>query len=97
MMRFAEEGAPGYVDRNAEHELQLTLFQESGDVARQLKPGQKVRIAAAGVDRKPNSAPITGVIAAAKMAGNLGKISLTLDGESATFRPGGLARLWTAP
>ncbi len=94
--RMAEEGAPGYVDKLSERELNLTLFQEAGDIARQLKPGQKVRVAAAGVDRKPTGAPLTGAITAAKMAGNLGKVTLTLDATSADFQPAGLARLWIA-
>ncbi len=53
--RIAEEGAPGYVDRIEGGALDLTLFQESGEIARQLKAGQKVRVAPAGVDRKPTS------------------------------------------
>lgn len=94
--RMAEEGAPGYVDKLTGRELDLTLFQEAGDIARQLKPGQKVRVAAAGVDRKPAGAPVTGIIAAAKMAGNLGKVTLTLDAASADFHPAGVTRLWIA-
>ena len=94
--RMIEEGAPGYVDKLSGRELDLTLFQEAGDIARQLKPGQKVRVAAAGVDRKPGGTPITATIAAAKMAGNLGKVTLTLDATSADFHPTGLARLWIA-
>ncbi len=92
--RIAEEGAPGYVDQLDGSTLEVTLFQESGDIARQLKPGQKVRVAAAGVDRKPTSAPITGSIASAKMAGNLGKLTLTLDAAPSGFQSGGVMRLW---
>jgi hypothetical protein len=95
--RLAEEGAPGYVDKLDGTALDLTLFQESGEIARQLKAGQKIRVAAAGVDRKAIGTPGTGTVAAAKMAGNLGKVTLTLDAAPAGFQPGGLARLWIAP
>lgn len=95
--RMTEEGAPGYVDKLTDRDLQLTLFQEGGDVARGLKPGQKVRVAAAGVDRKPSSAPIPATIATAQMAGSLGKVTLMLDYASEDLVPAGLARLWIAP
>jgi hypothetical protein len=94
--RIAEEGAPGYVDRIEGAALDLTLFQESGEIARQLKPGQKIRIAPAGVDRKAIGTPVTGTITAAKMAGNLGKATLTLDAAATGFQPGGVMRLWIA-
>ena len=94
--RIAEEGAPGYVDRSEGGALDLTLFQESGDIARQLKAGQKVRVALAGVDRKASGTPFEGTIAAAKMAGNLGKVTITLNAAPAGFQQGGLARLWVA-
>ena len=92
--RMAEEGAPGYVDALADRELRLTLFQESGEVARQLKAGQKIRIAPAGVDRKPTLEPVTGTVKESKMAGNLGKVTITLDADSTAFHAGDLARLW---
>ena len=94
--RMAEEGAPGYVDKLTDRELQLTLFQEGGEIARQLKPGQKVRVAPAGVDRKPTGAPVTGTITTAQMAGPLAKVTLTLDTTSTAFQPAALARLWNA-
>ena len=92
--RIAEEGAPGYVDKLDGSTLDATLFQESSEISHALKAGQKVRVAPAGVDRKPSSAPVTGSIAAAKMAGNLGKITVTLDAAPAGFQPGGVMRLW---
>ncbi len=94
---MAEEGAPGYVDKIAGRELELTLFQEGGEVAHQLKAGQQVRVAPAGVDRKPTGAPLTGTIGAAQMVGPLGKVSVTLDSATSNFQPTGLARLWKAP
>ncbi len=92
--RIAEEGAPGYVDKVEGGAVDFTLFQESGDIARQLKAGQKIRVATAGVDRKAGGAPLTGSVSAAKMAGSLGKVTVTLDAAPACFQAGGLARLW---
>jgi len=95
--RMAEEGAPGYVDVNTEKELQLTLFQEGGDIAHALKPGQSVRIAPAGVDRKPTAEPVHGTVSTAKMVGNLGKVTITLDAPTPVFQPSIVARLWIRP
>lgn len=92
--RMAEEGAPGYVDALADRELHLTLFQEAGEVSRQLKASQKIRVAIAGVDRKPTLEPVTGTIKESKMAGNLGKVTITLDADSTAFHAGDLARMW---
>jgi hypothetical protein len=92
--RMLENGAPGYVDKIADRELQLTLFREADEIARPLKAGQKVRVAPAGVDREPSAPPITGSVAAAQMAGSLGKITLTLDAPATGFAVAGLARLW---
>ena len=92
--RLAEEGAPGYVDTLNGTALELTLFQESSDIARALKAGQKVRVAPADVDRKPTTAPVIGTISAAKMQGNLGKVTVTLDAASTAFPVGNVARLW---
>jgi hypothetical protein len=92
--RIAEEGAPGYVDRSEGSALDLTLFQESGEISHALKAGQKIRVVAAGADRKPTGTPSTGAVATAKMAGNLGKVTITLDAAGASFQPNGMARLW---
>ena len=96
--RLHEEGAPGYVDKVSGNEVSLTLFQESGEISRQLKAGDKIRVAPAGVDRKPTVAPVTGAVTEAKMAGNLGKVILTLDAAPpSAMTPGVIARLWPAP
>ena len=92
--RLAEEGAPGYVDKVEGGTLELTLFQESGEISHALKAGQKIRVAAAGVDRKAGGTPFGGLVVAAKMAGSLGKITVTLNALPAGFQPGGLARIW---
>jgi hypothetical protein len=94
--RLAEEGAPGYVDKIEGGALELTLFQESGEISRALKAGQKVRVAPAGADRKAIGTPVIGTVTAAKMAGNLGKATLTLGAAADGFQPGGVARLWIA-
>jgi hypothetical protein len=92
--RLAEEGAPGYADVVDGSTLELTLFWESNEIARSLKAGQKVRVAPAGVDRKATAPAVTGVIATAKMQGNLGKLTVKLDAPSAGFVVGGITRLW---
>lgn len=92
--RLQEEGSPGYVDKLDGIGLDLTLFQESGELSHKLKPGMKVRVAPAGVDRKATGTPLTGSVTAAKMAGNLGKVSITLDAADAKFVVGNVARLW---
>jgi len=92
--RLAVEGAPGYVDTIDGPAMQLTLFQEGGDIAHTLKPGLKVRVAPAGIDRKPTAAPVEATVTEAKMAGNLGKTTLTLASPAASFHTGMVARLW---
>lgn len=92
--RMTEEGAPGYADATEGGALEITLFQEGGDIARALKAGQKVRVAPAGVDRKPARAPVEGTVSVAKMAGNLGKVTVTFEKEAAGFVVGGVVRLW---
>jgi len=94
--RVTEEGAPGYIDKLSGTELQLTLFQEGGELSRAFKPGQKILVAPAGVDRKPTIAPVNGTIAEAKMAGNLGKVTITLDAASTAFPVGHVVRLWVS-
>jgi len=94
--RIAREGAPGYVDTANGTTLEMTLFQESGEVSHALKPGEKVKVAPAGVDRKPTADPVTGSVASCKMAGNLGKVTITLDAPATGFTVGEVARLWKA-
>ncbi|HSI61653.1 MAG TPA: hypothetical protein VLE43_01005 [Candidatus Saccharimonadia bacterium] len=60
--RIKEEGAPGYVDEASGTTLKLTLFNEGGDVAKQLKAGKPVRVAPAGVDRKPTAKAISATV-----------------------------------
>jgi hypothetical protein len=92
--RLKEEGLPGYVDKVDGNQVNLTLFWEGIDENRKLKPGQKIRVAAAGVDRKPTTAPITGTVISSKSAGPLFKVALTLDTPPTGLPPGAIARLW---
>lgn len=93
--RIAKEGAPGYVDEVNGKELKLTLFNEGADIAKLLKAGKLVRVAPAGVDRKPTSAPLTATLTAATTKGRETKVTLTLS-AAANFTPAGLARVWLA-
>ena len=94
--RIAKEGAPGYVDAAVGKELRLTLFNEGSDIAKQLKTGKSIRVAPAGVDRKPITAPLTAAVTAVNTKGRECKVTLTLSAAEAKFQPTGLARLWIA-
>ncbi|MEQ2006892.1 MAG: hypothetical protein ABMA26_08840 [Limisphaerales bacterium] len=94
--RIVKEGAPGYVEEVTGKELKLTLFNEGGDIAKQLKVGKSVRVAPAGVDRKPTTAPLTATVTATTTKGRETKVTLTLSAAEAKFVPTGLARLWLA-
>ena len=74
----------------------MTLFQERGEISHALKAGQNERVALAGADRKSAGTPVAGTIPAVKMAGNLGKVTISPDRAAAGFQPGGVVRLWIA-
>jgi len=94
--RMKEQGAPGYVDEAGGTALKLTLFNEADDYLKPLKQGAAVRVAAAGVDRKPNMTPVSAkVIETGKRKGERQTfVVLELDASSASFEPAKLARLW---
>jgi hypothetical protein len=93
--RLEAEGLPGYVDAADGSALRLTLFSEGSDLAKALRPGRKVWVAPAGVDRKPTTRPTTGVLTAVKPArGNLHELAVTVDAGTDAFKPTGIARLW---
>jgi len=93
--RMASEGIPGYVDAGQSDHLELTLFGEGSDFFGRLKPGLKVRVAPAGVDRQPTADPIAAVVEASKPAGRTCAVTVKLDSPpAAPFAPAGLARLW---
>lgn len=92
--RMAEEGLPGYVDRADNQQLDLTLFQEATEVALTLKPGQKIKVAPAGADRKPSGDAITGSVISCKRQGKTFKVELKTDAVPKDFIVTELARLW---
>lgn len=93
--RMTEEGLPGYVDSREERQLRLTMFQESREGCKDLKAGSKVRLAPAGVDRKPTAQPLGGTMKEIKPAGNLTKMVIVMDAVAPEgFKIGGIARVW---
>lgn len=93
--RLAEEGMPGYADERAGKQVTLTLFQEARDAARELKVGQKVRLAPAGVDRKPSADAVAGVLDEVKAVGALHRVKVTLAADAPeALRPTAVVRLW---
>jgi hypothetical protein len=95
--RMLADGLPGYVDAASSAEVKLTLFQEGRDLAKNLKVGQTVRVAAAGVDRKAFDA-VEGTITVLKPKGNLNEVTIALKAApTQPFVVAGVARLWGEP
>jgi hypothetical protein len=95
--RLAQDGWPGYVDAISPGEVRVTLFLEGRELAKELKAGRKVRIAAAGADRKGGQG-IDGTLKEHRPAGNLHQVTITL--QTAPPEPlvvAGVARLWLTP
>lgn len=92
--RIKKEGAPGYVDVSDGPKLSLTMFNEGEVQVKQLKAGKTVRVAPAGIDRKPTTAPVEATVVEVKPAGRQTAVILTLKVPNAKFQPTGLARLW---
>ncbi len=93
---MATDGLPGYVDLIETDRLELTLFQEANVLAETLKPGQAIRVAAAGVNRKATGPPIQGVVASCERSGKLHKLTLKTNAKPQGFEVTGLARVWLA-
>ncbi len=92
--RMLEEGLPGYVDARTGKELRLTLFRETGEEGRNLKPGRKVHVVPAGVDRRPNGDAAAGSVTAVKPAGALLEVTVTLNEAAGDrFAPASLLRV----
>ena len=91
-----KEGSPGYVDEVNGTALQLTLFAEGADQNKRLKPGSMVRVAPAGVDRKPSAQPSDAKVISIKANGKLTEVKLELGAAPTGFQPAGLARVWIA-
>jgi hypothetical protein len=92
--RLRKEGAAGYVDESKDTQLGLTLFAEADETNKQLKPGKKVTVAPAGVDKKPNAGVVPGTVTSVKTAGQLTKVVVQLEKPGPQFTPTNLARLW---
>lgn len=91
--RLAADGLPGYVDAVAGREVKFTLFQEAGAAAKDLKPGAKVRVSATGADRAATGDAVSGVVKEITAAGNLHKLTVTLDADPAGLAPAAVARV----
>ena len=92
--RILEEGAPGYIDEASASKVVLTLFNEGGDQIKLLKQGGAVRIAPAGDDRKPTSAPVSAKVNTIGKSGRQAQVTLDLTAGGNAFHPVGLVRLW---
>lgn len=93
--RMIAEGLPGYVDAAQPDRVVITLFPEGGDFISKLAPGGHVRVAPAGVDRKPSSEPVGAVIEEIKPNGRVKSVTLKLEQPvGSAFHVTGLARMW---
>jgi hypothetical protein len=94
--RLKEQGAPGYVDEVSGAELKLTIFNEADTYIQPLKQGARVRVAAAGVDRKPVMPPVDAVVleTGRRKGERQTYVVLKLEAASASFEPAKLARFW---
>jgi len=92
--RIKQQGAPGYVDEVSGDQLSLTLFHEGEVQVKQLKPKSTIRIAPAGIDRKPTAEPTEATVESVKMVGRLCQVTLKLAKPSTRFQQAGLMRLW---
>ncbi len=92
--RIREQGAPGYIDEVSDSQLALTMFHDGEEQTKQLKTGKAVRVAPAGVDRKPTAEAVTATVSSVKTMGRQTKVVLTTSAKLPQFQPTGLARLW---
>ena len=70
------------------------MFPEGSDLIKDLKAGQKVQVAPAGVDRNPTAQAVAATVTEAKTVGRYLTLTLTLDSAGTPFQVAGLARLW---
>jgi hypothetical protein len=94
--RMKAEGSPGYVDEVKGAEMRLTLFAEGAEQNKLLKLGTLVRVAPAGVDRKPSGAIVSGKVSAVKASGKQTAVTIEAADGFEAFHVAGLARLWPA-
>jgi hypothetical protein len=91
--RMKTQGAPSYVDQTSGTSVSLTMFPEGSEITKDLKAGQTVKIAPAGVDRNPPAKAVAATVTEAKTVGRYLTLTFGVDG-SALFQVAGLARLW---
>ncbi len=91
---MALDGLPGYVDLITDNGLELTLFQEAGVLAENLKTGQKIRVAPAGVNRKPSGKPINAEVLSCQRNRKLYKLILMTNTKPVGFKVTGLVRVF---
>jgi hypothetical protein len=74
----------------------MTIFNEADTYIQPLKPGMTVRVAAAGVDRKPVTPPVEAVVVEAgrRKGERQTYVVLALRAAGASLEPTKLARLW---
>lgn len=93
--RMKAEGLTGYADVVDGRKIDLTMFIESGEWAKKLKPGMAGKIAPAGVDRKPTAEPIDVKVVSTKAQGSLTKVTVEASSAPpAALKPTALIRLW---
>jgi hypothetical protein len=92
--RIKTQGAPGYVDQASGTSVSLTIFPEGSELTKDLKAGQTVKVAPAGVDRNATAKALAATVTEAKTVGRYLTLILTLDDAGTPFQVGGLARLW---
>ncbi|MDI1312034.1 hypothetical protein [Prosthecobacter sp.] len=94
--RILEEGMPGYVDESQGRQLTLTLFNEGDEQIKRLKKGTPIRVAPAGVDRKPLAVDVTGIVTVVGKNGRQAQVTIELTAASEKFKPTGVVRMWIA-
>ena len=92
--RMHEDGSPGYVDVLDGKSIGVTVFREGADALQKVKPGDRVWVAPAGVDRKPTSGRTEAVVEERKQVGQTVVLRLHPREEVQGFREKGLFRLW---
>jgi hypothetical protein len=92
--RIKTQGAPGYVDQTSATSVSLTMFPEGSEITKDLKAGQKVKVAPAGVDRNSTATAVSATVAEAKTVGRYLTLTLTMSSGGAPFQVAGVARLW---
>lgn len=95
--RLLAEGWPGYVDQVSGNEVKLTLFLEGRELEKNLKVGETVRVAAAGVDRKAFDS-VEGTLKEFHAVKNLKAVTIELkEMPKSPFVVAGIAKLWLTP